>query len=118
MLRARTVAACAAAEDYRGMIKVIRYSLFSGFYYWEKPVMNRLGRHRQNDYFMVVIRPQYCIPLTPEIYDHWFQGENNRSVPDHHTPEIIQIPIASRHTDRLCHHPAVSSLGACPTPAL
>ncbi len=99
------------------MITVIHDSQLSFYYYWRKPVMDRLGHHRQNGYFMVVIRPQYCFSLAPEIYDQWFQGENNRSIPDHRTPGTIQIPIVPRHTSSPCLRPAVSSLGACPTPA-
>jgi len=100
------------------MITVIRGSLFRLFYYWKKPVTGRLGRSRQNDRFIVVIETQYWLMLFSENYKYWLQTENSRLNTDLHTPRIIQIPIVFRHTEISCLRPAVSSLGACPTPAL
>ena len=100
------------------MIKVIRDSLWCLFYYWEKLVMDRLGRPSQNGYFMVVIRAQYWFLFSPDNHEYRFRGERSRSIPDLHTPAIIQIPIVPRrHFVPPCLGPAVSSLGACPTPA-
>ena len=100
------------------MIKVIRYSLFSGFYYWEKPVTGCLCRSSQNDLLIVAIRTQDCFSLSPESDENRVQVENSGMITDRYTSGFIQFPITSRHTDRLYIHPAVSSLGACPTPAL
>jgi hypothetical protein len=99
------------------MITVIRGSLLSLFYYWKKPVTGRLGRSHQNGHFIVVIGTQEWFSLSPQSYENWFQGEYRRLITDHHTTGIIQIPIAFRHTEIPCLRPAVSSLGACPTPA-
>jgi hypothetical protein len=100
------------------MITVIRGSLLSLFYYWKKPVTGRLGRSHQNGHFIVVIGTQEWFSLSPQSYENWFQGEYRRLITDHHTTGIIQIPIAFRHTEIPCLRPAVSSIGACPTPAL
>ena len=100
------------------MIAVIRGSPFSLFYYWKKPVTGRLGRSCQNDCFIVMIGPQDWFSLSPENYENGFQGENSRLIASLHTTEIIQIPIVLLHTELPCLRPAVSSLGACPTPAL
>jgi hypothetical protein len=100
------------------MITVIRAPLLRLFYYWKKPVMGRLGRACQNDRFIVVIGTKDWFFPTPESYDYWYQGENSRLIASFYTPGIIQIPIASRQTVLPCLRPAVSSLGACPTPAL
>ena len=99
------------------MITFIRDSLLRLFYYWKKTVMDRLGRPRQNGYFIVAIRPQYRFSLPPNSDKYWYQGENSRLIPGIHTLDIIQIPIVLRHTVLPCLCPAVSSLGACPTPA-
>jgi hypothetical protein len=100
------------------MIKVIRYPLFSLFYYWEKPVMDRFGRHPQNGYFTTVIGTQYWLTRPPNSDKNGYQGENSQSTPDRYKAMVIQIPIVPRHTSSPCLGPAVSSLGACPTPAL
>ena len=100
------------------MITVIPGSLLSLFYYWKKPVTGRLGRSHQDGHFIVVIGTQEWFSLSPQSYEYWFQGEYSRLITDHHTTGIIQIPIVSRHTEIPCLRPAVSSLGACPTPAL
>ena len=100
------------------MTIVIRDSLFISFDYWQKPVMGRLGRSRQNQHFIVVFRPQDWFSLSPESYGNWFQRKIGKLIASHHTSGIIQIPIVFRHTEIPCLCPAVSSLGACPTPAL
>jgi hypothetical protein len=100
------------------MITVIRIAPFGLFDYWEKPVTGRLVRSRQNDHFVVVIGTQDCFPLTPESDENGLQAENSRLITDLHTTRIIQIPIVFPHTASPCLRPAVSSLGACPTPAL
>ncbi len=99
------------------MISVIRGSLFSRFDYWKKPVTGHPGRTGQNHRFIVVIRLQSSSSLSLESNENWPQVENSRLTTDLHTTGIIQIPIASRHTEIPCLRPAVSSLGACPTPA-
>jgi hypothetical protein len=100
------------------MIIVIRDSPFSLFYYWKKPVTGRLCRSSQNDRFIVVIRLQDRCALSSESYENEFQTENSRFTADRHTTGIVQIPIALQHTVPPRLRPAVSSLGACPTPAL
>jgi len=87
------------------------------FYYWKKSVTGGLGRSCQNQLFIVVIETQEWFSLSPESFENWLQVENNRLITDLHTTGSIQIPIASRHTQIPCLHPAVSSIGACPTPA-
>ncbi len=99
------------------MIIVIRGSPFGLFYYWKKPATGRLDRSGQNQLFIVVIETQEWFSLSPESYENWFQGENSRLNTDLHTSGIIQIPIVLRHIVSPCLRPAVSSLGACPTPA-
>jgi len=99
------------------MTTVILNSLWCLFYYWKKPVTDRLGHPRQNGYFIVTIRPQYWFSLSPNSDEYWHQGENSRLNTSLHSPDIIQIPIVSQHTEIPCLRPAVSSLGACPTPA-
>ncbi len=97
---------------------VIRDSPLGLSYYREKPVMGGLGRSSQNDRFIDVIRLQNrSLPLL-DGDENWLQPENNPLITDLHIPEIIKIPIVSRHTVIPCLRPAVSSLGACPTPAL
>jgi len=100
------------------MITIIRDSPLRLFDYWKKPVKGRLGRASQNDSFIAVISSQERSSLCSESYESWFQGENNRLNTDLHTSGAIRIPIASRHTKIPCLRHAVSSLGACPTPAL
>jgi len=75
------------------MITFIRDSLLRLFYYWKKTLMDRLGRPRQNGYFIVAIRPQYRFSLPPNSDKYWYQGENSRLIPGIHTLDIIQIPI-------------------------
>jgi hypothetical protein len=99
------------------MIAVIRIAPFWLFYYWEKPVTGRLGRSSQNGSFIAVISSQERSALALEGYGNWHRDENGRLITDFHTISTIQIPIAFRHTASPCLRPAVSSLGACPTPA-
>ena len=100
------------------MITVIRGSPLSLFYYWKNPVTGRLGRSHQNQHFIVVLGTQDWFSLSPQSYEIGLQAENSRLNTGLHTPGIIQIPIVLRHTASPCLRPAVSSLGACPTPAL
>ena len=99
------------------MTTAIRGSLLSFIYYWRKPVTGCLGRSRQNGLYIVVIGPQEWSSLSPESYIHWFPDENSGLITDLHTIGIIQIPIVTQHPEIPCLHPAVSSPGACPTPA-
>ena len=100
------------------MIAVIGNSPLWLFCYWKKPVKGRLGRSCQNPRFIVVIGTQCWPVLSSGNHVNWFQVENNRLITDFHTIRIIQIPIVFRHTEIPSLRPAVSSLGACPTPAL
>ena len=99
------------------MTKVIRDSLFSLFYYWGKPVMDRHGCYRQNGYFMTAIRTQCWFMRSSNSSRNWYQGGNSQPIPDRHTLWVIQIPIVTRYFALPWLRPAVSSLGACPTPA-
>ena len=96
---------------------VNRSSPFRLLFYWKKPVTGGPGRYRQNHHFIVMIGTQDWLSLSPESYENWFQSENSRLIASLYTTGIIQIPIVSRHTEIPCLRPAVSSLGACPTPA-
>jgi hypothetical protein len=87
------------------------------FGYWQKPVTGRPGRYRQNHRFIVVTGTQRWLVLSSGNHGNWLQGENFNVLPDLHTTRIFQIPIVSRHTEIPGLRPAVSSLGACPTPA-
>jgi hypothetical protein len=98
------------------MISVIRGSLFCVFFYCEKSEMGSLGRYSQNHHFIVVIEIQDWLSLSPESYQNWFLGKSNRLIASLYTTDIIQIRIVFRHTEIPCLRPAVSSLGACPTP--
>ncbi len=100
------------------MITIIRGSLISLFFYCEKSVMGHLGRYSQNHRVIVVIGTQDWLSPSPERYENWFQSENSWLIASLYTTGIIQIPIVLRHTEVPCLRPAVSSLGACPTPAL
>ena len=100
------------------LIAVIHIAPFGVFYYWKKTVTGDPGRSCQNDCFIVVIGTQCWLVLASGNHGNWLQGENFNVLPDLHTTRIIQIPIVSRHTEIPCLRPAVSSLGACPTPAL
>jgi len=99
------------------MIAVIRDSPLWLFCYWEKPVMSRLGRPCQNDRFIAVTNSHERSALASESDRHWHQNKNSRLITGGYTTAAIQIPIVSRHTETPCLRPAVSSLGACPTPA-
>jgi hypothetical protein len=99
------------------MITIIRGSPISLLFYWKKTVTDRLGRSRQNHRFIVVIGPQNRFSLSPESYENELQTEYSRFFTDLHTTGIIQIPIVLRHTASPSLRPAVSSIGACPTPA-
>jgi hypothetical protein len=97
---------------------VIRDSPLGLFYDRQKSVTGGLGRPGQNDRFIAVTRLRNRpLPLLGGD-ENWLQPQNNPLITDLHIPEIIQIPIVSRHTEITCLRPAVSSLGACPTPAL
>ena len=100
------------------MITIIRGSPLRLFDYWKKPVTDRLGRSHQNHQFVVVIGTQTWFSLSPESDEIELQTEYSRFFTDPHTTRIIQIPIGFRHTASPSLRPAVSSLGACPTPAL
>jgi hypothetical protein len=100
------------------MITVNRGSPFRLLFYWKKPVTGGPGRYRQNHRFIVEIEIQDWLSSSPESYGSWFQGEKSGLIASLYTNGIIQIPIAVRHTGIPCLRPAVSSLGACPTPAL
>ena len=99
------------------MIAVIRGSPVWLFCYWQTPVMNRLGRSYQDDSFIAVISSQERSSLASESYRNWHRDENGRLITDFHTTATIQIPIVFCHTETPCLRLAVSSLGACPTPA-
>ena len=100
------------------MITIIHGAPFSIFYYWKKPVTGCPGRSGQNDRFIVVTGTQCWLVLSSGSQLKWLQVEKNRLITDLHTTEITQIPIVFLHTASPCLRPAVSSLGACPTPAL
>ena len=100
------------------MIAVIHGLPRRWFDYWQKPVTDRLGRSCQTIRFIAVIRLQNSSFPFLDSDKNWLQPENNSLITDGHIPEIIQIPIELQHTEIPCLRPAVSSLGACPTPAL
>ena len=100
------------------MIAVIRVAPFWVFFYWQKPVTDRLDRYSQNHRFIVVINSQEQSVLALESYRKWYWNKNSRLITCGYTTAAIKIPIVSRHTAIPCLRPAVSSLGACPTPAL
>ncbi len=100
------------------MIDVIRIASVGLFYYREKLVTGGLGRPGQNHLYIAACRPQDWFSPSPESYANWFQGEYNQLITGLHTTKIIQIPIVLQHTETPCLRPAVSSFGACPTPAL
>ncbi len=99
------------------MITVIRGSLFRLFFYCEKSVMGRPGQYSQNHRFIVLNGTQDWLILSSKSYQYWLQGKSSQLNTDIHTPGIIQIPIVFQHTEIPRLRPAVSSLGACPTPA-
>ena len=96
---------------------VIRDSPLGLFYYRQKPVTGDLGRSCQNHLFIAPFRPQDWFSLSPESHENWFRGEYSQLITDLCITGIIQIPIVFRHSEIPCLRPAVSSLGACPTPA-
>ncbi len=98
------------------MITVIRDLLLSLSYYWKKTVMGRLGLSCQNDGFIGMIRSNSRFVLTEINKKSSIHTRNNQMITGHYTSPITQIPIGYRQTDIPCIHPAVSSLGACPTP--
>jgi len=100
------------------MITIIRDSSLRLFDYWKKPVTGPLGRSHQNQHLIVVIGTQNWFSLSPESYLNELQTEYGRFITGLHTTGIIQIPIVFRHTEIHSLRPAVSSLGACLTPAL
>ena len=100
------------------MITVNRIAPFELFDYWKKLVTGGPGQYRQNHRFIVEIEIQDWLSPSPKSYGNWFQGENSRLIASLYITGIIQIPIVLRHTETSCLRPAVSSLGACPTPAL
>jgi hypothetical protein len=99
------------------MITIIRGSPLGSFYYRDKPVTGGLGRSCQNLLFIAALRPQDWLSLSPKSYGNRFQGESSRLIASLYITGIIQIPIVFRHSEISCLRPAVSSLGACPTPA-
>jgi hypothetical protein len=99
------------------MIAVICRSPLKFVCYWQKPVMGRLCRTCQNDSFIAMFSSQERSALASESYRCWHRDENRRLFTGGYTSEIIQIPIVFLHTEIPCLRPAVSSLGACPTPA-
>ena len=117
MLRARAATVCSTAEDHRTVIIVIHGSPRRWFGYWQKPVTGRLGRSGQTIRFSAEIRLQNSSFPFLGGDKNWLQPENNSLMTDLRIPELIQIPIVLQHTEIPCLRPAVSSLGACPTPA-
>ena len=99
------------------MITIIHGSPRRLFDYWQKPVTDRLGRLCQNHRFIALIRLQNRSFPFPDGDKNWLQPENNPLITDLRIPELIQISIVLQHTETPCLRPAVSSLGACPTPA-
>ena len=84
------------------MIAVIRIAPFWLFYYWEKPVMNRLGRSSQNGSFIAVISSQERSSLASGSYRHWHRNKNSRLITGGYTSKIILIPIVFQHTGIPC----------------
>jgi hypothetical protein len=99
------------------MITVIRIASLGLFYYREKPVTGGLGQSGQNHRFIAVIATRNWFSLSPGSDKIELQTEYGRFFTDLHTTRIIQIPIVLQHTASPCLRPAVSSFGACPTPA-
>ena len=99
------------------MIAVIRSSSVWLFDYWKNPVKGDAGRSCQNDSFNAVASSQKRSALASKSYRSWHRDENSRLITDLHATAAIQIPIVSQHTEIPCLRLAVSSLGACPTPA-
>ncbi len=99
------------------MIILIHTETLGLFYYWKKPVTGHPGQYRQIHQFIARIKRQDWIILSPGKHRNGFQGDNERLIACLYSPGFILIPIAFRHTPSPCLYPAVSSLGACPTPA-
>ncbi len=99
------------------MIAVIRIAPFGVFYYWQKPVTDGLSQSSQNGSFIAVINAQERSTMALESYRKWYRNINSRLITGGYTTAAIRIPIVPRHTEIPCLRPAVSSLGACPTPA-
>ncbi len=100
------------------MITIIRIASFGLFDYWKKPVTGGLDQSSQNGSFIAVINSQERSALASKSYRKWHRNKNSRLITGGYTTAAIQIPIVSRHTEIPCLRPAVSSIGACPTPAL
>ncbi|MFT5116195.1 MAG: hypothetical protein ACI8P9_005561 [Parasphingorhabdus sp.] len=100
------------------MIKITRDSLFSLIYCWRKLGVGRYDRHGKNGYFMTAIGTQYRFTRSPNSDESWCQNENGQPTTDRYTPGLFQIPIALWRFVLPWLRPAVSSLVACPTPAL
>jgi hypothetical protein len=99
------------------MNTVISIAPIGVLYYWPIPVTGGLDRYSQNHPFIVMIGTQDWLSPTPERYKNWFQGKSSRLIASLYITGIIQTPIVLRHFEIHCLRPAVSSLGACPTPA-
>jgi hypothetical protein len=99
------------------MIAVICGALWWLFCYWEKPVKCRLCQSGQNRNFIIVFKEQSWFVLFPVNGKNQIHAGDNRIITGCYTTAAIQIPIVLRHTEIPCLRPAVSSLGACPTPA-
>jgi len=97
---------------------VIRTASFGVLFYWQKPGKGGLGHSGQNGSSIAVINSQERSALASENHRKWYRNKNSRLITGGYTTAAIQIPIVSRHTEIPCLCPAVSSLGACPTPAL
>ena len=87
------------------------------FDYRQKPVTGGPGQSSQNGSFIAVINSKGPSALAAESDRGWHQTKNSRLITGGYTTTAIQIPIVFPHTEISCLHPAVSSLGACPTPA-
>ena len=97
---------------------VIRDSPLGLFYDRQKTVTGGLEQSSQNGSLIAAINAQERSALASKSYRDWHRNINSRLITGGYTTAAIQIPIVSRHTDIPCLRHAVSSLGACPTPAL
>ena len=100
------------------MNTVNRDSPLGLFYDRQKTVTGGLGQSSQNGSFIAVINAQERTAPASKSYGNWHRNINSRLITGDYTTAAIHIPIVSRHTDITCLRHAVSSLGACPTPAL
>jgi hypothetical protein len=80
--------------------------------------MDCFDRHHQDGYFMTGIGTQYWFTRPPNSGESWCQSEHSQPTTDRYTTRLIQIPIALGHFVLPWLRPPVSSLVACPTPAL